>query len=64
MQRGRLNGARARCGRGVALLLHDLSDRLADLERRARLLEDLQMVEHEPSMLGATSHLLAVATSG
>ncbi len=46
---------------GIAPFLCDLDERLADAARRDQLLDDLEMTEHEPSMLGATAHLIAVA---
>ncbi len=46
---------------GLGPLLVDLEERLGDEQRREQLLVDLEMLEREPSMLGATSHLLAMA---
>lgn len=46
---------------GMAHWLPGLADRLADPDKTAVLLELLARTEHEPSILGATSHLLAVA---
>jgi SAM-dependent methyltransferase len=46
---------------GAAWLLPDLPQQLADPPRRARLLDLLRATEAEPSLLGASGHLLAVA---
>jgi ubiquinone/menaquinone biosynthesis C-methylase UbiE len=46
---------------GPAWLLPDLAQRLADESRRARLLEMLEAVEAEPSLLGSGAHMLAIA---
>jgi len=42
-------------------LLQDFEMRWEDPEQRAQLLEAIRWVEDEPSLLGATQHLLAVA---
>lgn len=47
---------------GMAQWIPDLSERLADPDKRALLLELIERTEREPALLGATSHLLAVAT--
>jgi SAM-dependent methyltransferase/GNAT superfamily N-acetyltransferase len=49
---------------GPAEHLPDLRERLAEPERRARLLRILERVGAEPSLLGASPHLLAIARSG
>jgi hypothetical protein len=46
---------------GMANWIPDLADRLSDPDKRALLLELLARTEREPSILGATAHLLAVA---
>lgn len=46
---------------GVAALLQDLPERLSDPDRRKQLLETLRWLEDEPTMLGVTGHLMAVA---
>jgi len=46
---------------GPAWLFADLDDRLADDRRRAVLLAALESLEAEPSLLGVSAHLLAVA---
>lgn len=46
---------------GPGWLLPDLDARLADHRRRTVLLDALQSVEAEPTLLGASAHLLAVA---
>jgi ubiquinone/menaquinone biosynthesis C-methylase UbiE len=46
---------------GVAWLLADLDERLADDERRTALLDGLAGLETEPSLLGASAHLLSIA---
>ena len=46
---------------GVGWLLPDLDERLADDRRRAVLLAALQSLEDEPTLLGVSAHLLAVA---
>jgi SAM-dependent methyltransferase len=45
---------------GPASFLRDEGWWLDDPERRERLLEAIRRVEHEPSVLGASAHLLAV----
>lgn len=46
---------------GPAWMLPDIQQRLADPTRRERVLAAIRRVETEPSLLGASSHLLAVA---
>jgi hypothetical protein len=46
---------------GMANWIPDLADRLSDPDKRALLLELLARTEREPTILGATAHLLAVA---
>jgi SAM-dependent methyltransferase len=46
---------------GPAWLLPDIQERLADPARRGRTLAAIRRVETEPSLLGASAHLLAVA---
>jgi hypothetical protein len=46
---------------GPAWMLADIQQRLADPTRRERLLAAIRRVQTEPSLLGASSHLLAVA---
>jgi hypothetical protein len=46
---------------GPARMLPDVQQRLADPARRERVLAAVRRVETEPSLLGASSHLLAVA---
>jgi ubiquinone/menaquinone biosynthesis C-methylase UbiE len=46
---------------GMAEWVPDLADRLSDPYKRAVLLELIERSEGEPAVLGATSHLLAVA---
>jgi SAM-dependent methyltransferase len=45
---------------GPAWMLPDIRQRLADPPRRERLLRAIRRIETEPSLLGASSHLLAV----
>lgn len=45
---------------GPAFVLADFADRWADPARRDSLLQAARLVEREPSMLGASSHILAV----
>lgn len=45
---------------GVAHWIPDLADRLSNPDKRALLLELLARTEREPTILGATAHLLAV----
>jgi SAM-dependent methyltransferase len=47
---------------GPAWMLPDIERRLADPARRERVLAAIRRVETEPSLLGASSHLLAVAS--
>jgi ubiquinone/menaquinone biosynthesis C-methylase UbiE len=42
-------------------LLQDFEERWEDLRLRSQLLETLRWIEDEPSLLGATQHLLAIA---
>jgi SAM-dependent methyltransferase len=46
---------------GPAWMLPDIERRLADPARRERLLAAIRRVETEPSLLGASAHLLAIA---
>jgi SAM-dependent methyltransferase len=46
---------------GPAWMLPDIERRLADPPRRERVLRAIRRVETEPSLLGASAHLLAVA---
>ncbi|HUQ82173.1 MAG TPA: class I SAM-dependent methyltransferase [Gemmatimonadaceae bacterium] len=46
---------------GPAWLLPDLDARLADVERRRVLLDALAAIETEPTLLGASAHLLTIA---
>jgi len=46
---------------GPAWMLPDIQQRLADPTRRDQVLAAVRRVEAEPSLLGASSHLLAVA---
>jgi ubiquinone/menaquinone biosynthesis C-methylase UbiE len=46
---------------GPGWLLPDVSTRMADPRRRAELLEVARLLEAEPSVLGASAHLLVVA---
>jgi len=46
---------------GPAWMLPDIEQRLADPARRERVLRAIRRVETEPSLLGASAHLLAVA---
>jgi len=46
---------------GPAWMLPDIQQRLADPAGRERVLRAIRRVEAEPSLLGASSHLLAVA---
>jgi hypothetical protein len=46
---------------GPAWMLPDVERRLADPARRERVLTAIRRVETEPSLLGASAHLLAVA---
>jgi ubiquinone/menaquinone biosynthesis C-methylase UbiE len=46
---------------GPAWMLPDIEQRLADPARRERVLAAIRRVETQPSLLGASSHLIAVA---
>jgi len=46
---------------GLAAYASDFAGVWGDTELRAQLLESVRMLEHEPSLLGASPHLLAVA---
>ena len=48
---------------GPGWILPDLAGRLADPQRRAELLQVARLLESEPSILGGSAHLLAVATA-
>ncbi|MHC4472175.1 MAG: class I SAM-dependent methyltransferase [Planctomycetota bacterium] len=45
---------------GPAWILGDLDEHLSDPERRDRLLDIVRRIEREPTLLGASAHLLAV----
>ena len=47
---------------GPAWMLPDIQQRLADPVRREPVLAAIRRVETEPSLLGASAHLLAVAS--
>jgi SAM-dependent methyltransferase len=49
---------------GPAWMLPDIERRLVDPGRRERVLAAIRRVETEPSLLGASAHLLAVAADG
>jgi SAM-dependent methyltransferase len=49
---------------GPGLMLPDIERRLEDPARRERVLAAIRRVESEPSLLGASAHLLAVAHRG
>ena len=49
---------------GPAEFLPDIDARLDDPARRDQLLRAIRRIEAEPSLLGATSHLLAIARNG
>jgi ubiquinone/menaquinone biosynthesis C-methylase UbiE len=46
---------------GPGWILPDVAERMADADRRAALLQVAGMLETEPSILGSSAHLLAVA---
>jgi SAM-dependent methyltransferase len=46
---------------GPGWILPDVAERMADPQRRATLLDVARMLETEPSVLGSSAHLLAVA---
>jgi SAM-dependent methyltransferase len=46
---------------GPSWFLPDLPERLADPARREVVLEVLRAIEHEPSLMGASGHFLAIA---
>lgn len=46
---------------GPGWILSDVSERMADPDRRASLLNVARMLEAEPAMVGTSAHLLAVA---
>ena len=46
---------------GPGWILPDVAERMADAQRRAALLRVARMLETEPSVLGSSAHLLAVA---
>ena len=48
---------------GPAWMLPDIEERLADPDRRERVLAAIRRVETEPSLLGASAHLLVVAVA-
>jgi len=47
---------------GFAWMLPDLAQLLDDRDSNSALLDQLRRIEHEPSMIGASAHLLANAT--
>jgi ubiquinone/menaquinone biosynthesis C-methylase UbiE len=46
---------------GPGWILPDITERLADPQRREHLLRAARMIEQEPDMIGSSAHLLAVA---
>jgi hypothetical protein len=52
---------RGRLPEGPGWILPDVAERMADAQRRASLLRVARMLETEPSVLGSSAHLLAVA---
>lgn len=48
---------------GIAAFMQDLDERWADTRRREKLLEAVRWLEDEPSTIGITGHLMAVARS-
>lgn len=46
---------------GVGWLLHDFDERWRDPDRREQLLSAIRQLETEPSLLGVSAHILAVA---
>jgi hypothetical protein len=46
---------------GIAVFLGDLEERWADLRRRSQLLEAVRWLEDDPSVVGITGHLMAIA---
>jgi ubiquinone/menaquinone biosynthesis C-methylase UbiE len=49
---------------GVGWMLPNLDAELADAKRKERLLSYLRRVEREPSLLGASAHLIAIGQAG
>jgi ubiquinone/menaquinone biosynthesis C-methylase UbiE len=47
---------------GIGGMLPDIAERLADPARQERMLRAVRRVEAEPSLLGASAHLLAIAS--
>jgi hypothetical protein len=45
---------------GPFWLLGDLQARLADPDRRRALLESIEVISREPSILGASAHILGI----
>src|SRR5712692_5496745 len=48
---------------GVGWMLPTLEAELGHITRKERLLSYLRRVEHEPSLLGASAHLLAIGAA-
>ena len=46
---------------GIAVFMQDLEHRWADARRREQLLEAVRWLEDDPTVLGITGHLMAVA---
>ena len=46
---------------GPALLLGDLEERWADIERREIILDALRSIEDEWTLIGVNAHILAIA---
>jgi hypothetical protein len=47
---------------GAAVFLQDLEEQWHDFERKERILDAVRWLEDDPSVLGVTGHLMAVAT--
>ena len=47
---------------GMAVFLQDLEHQWSDPERRKRILEAVRWLENEPSVIGVTGHMIAIAS--
>ncbi|MCP4605628.1 MAG: SAM-dependent methyltransferase, partial [Proteobacteria bacterium] len=47
---------------GAAIFLQDLDEQWSDPVRQERILQALRWLESEPAVLGATGHIVAIAS--
>jgi hypothetical protein len=47
---------------GAAVFLQDLDEQWSDPVRKQRILEAVRWLENEPSVIGITGHIIAIAS--